>query len=54
MLLNIKNAGEYLGVSKSTLRRWEKENKIYSLKTIGGHRRYEIKDLEDFKNKMKK
>jgi len=45
MLLNIKKASELIDVSKSTLRRWEKNGKISSYKTIGGHRRYDINDL---------
>ena len=42
-MLNIKEASELLNVSKSTLRRWEKENKIKSYRTPGNHRRY-LKD----------
>lgn len=44
-MLSIKEASEFLGVSTDTLRRWEKANKIKSIRTTGGHRRYEKKDL---------
>ena len=40
-----------MGVSTDTLRRWEKEGKITSSRTEGGHRRYDLtsilKDKED-------
>ena len=44
-MLSIKEASELLGVTTTTLRNWEKEGKIYSIRTEGGHRRYEVKDL---------
>ncbi|WP_200796578.1 MerR family DNA-binding transcriptional regulator, partial [Sporanaerobacter acetigenes] len=34
--LTIKEASEYLGVAKSTLRRWEYEGKIKPERTAGG------------------
>ena len=45
-LLNIKEASEYLHVSQNTLRNWERQGKILSLKTAGGHRRYTINELD--------
>ena len=42
MLYNINQTAKLLCVSQSTLRRWEKEGKIMSEKTSGGHRRYDI------------
>ena len=42
----IGEAAKYLGVSKDTLRRWEKRGKIKSYRTPGGQRRYTIYDLE--------
>ena len=39
-MLTINEASNLLGVSISTLRRWEKSGKIKSERTIGGHRRY--------------
>lgn len=44
-MFSIKEASEFLGVSTDTLRRWEKAGKIKSIRTNGGHRRYEKKDL---------
>lgn len=43
--LSIGEAAEVLGVSVDTLRRWEKEGKIQSERTDGGHRRYRSADL---------
>jgi|ERR1035437_313295 excisionase family DNA binding protein len=47
-LLNLKETMEYLNVSKSSLHRWDKSNKLNSIKTIGGHRRYKLSDLKSF------
>lgn len=44
-MLSITEASELLGVTPKTLREWEKEGKISSIRTEGGHRRYEVKDL---------
>ena len=49
--LSTSEAPYLLGVSTDTLRRWEKEGKITSSRTEGGHRRYDLtsilKDRED-------
>jgi excisionase family DNA binding protein len=42
----IGEAAKYLGVSRDTLRRWEKRGKIKSYRTPGGRRRYTMYDLE--------
>jgi len=43
MLVKIGIAVEMKGVSPSTLRRWEKEEKTRPVgRTIGGHRRYKL------------
>lgn len=47
-LLNLKETMTYLNVSKSTLHRWDKADKLKPIKTIGGHRRYKLSDLEKF------
>jgi putative resolvase len=53
-MFSIKEAADSLGVSVSTLRRWEKEWKITSTKTSGGHRRYTIEDLSSSKRSKSK
>jgi excisionase family DNA binding protein len=52
-LLSIGEAAAVKGVSIDTLRRWEKESKIQSVRTEGGHRRYDIDTLIDFKENRK-
>ena len=47
-LLNIKEAALYLNVSLETLRNWDKIGKLPSIKTIGGHRRYQKEVLNEF------
>ncbi len=44
-LLTIKQAAEELGVSIKTIRRWEKQGKIESIRTSGGHRRFKLKQV---------
>ncbi|GBF82775.1 IS607 family transposase [Aphanothece sacrum] len=41
-----KEACEYLGVSISTLRRWDSEGKIRSIRTPGGQRRFCVHEYE--------
>ena len=48
-MLSIKEASEFLGISIDTLRRWERAGKITSMRTQGGHRRYDKKELIKFK-----
>ena len=45
-LVTIGKASELLGVSISTLRRWEMDGKIKAERTEGKHRRYDIKKLK--------
>ncbi len=47
-LLSIKEAALYLNVSLETLRNWDKTGKLPSIKTIGGHRRYQKEVLDEF------
>lgn len=44
-LINIENAAEMLGVSKDTLRNWDKNGKLKSQRTEGNHRRYRLGDI---------
>jgi len=52
-LLKIGKAAEYLQVSEDTLRLWDKTGKLKPIKTAGGHRRYSIKQLDEFRGKTK-
>lgn len=44
-LITIREASDLLGVSTKTLRRWEQQGKIASIRTPGGHRRFRQEDL---------
>ena len=44
-LVSISKAAKILGVSEITLRRWDCEGKLPSIKTEGGHRRYDVSKL---------
>lgn len=46
MLVDITEAAKILGVSTSTLRRWERSGFIKPQRTEGGHRRYSTDDLQ--------
>ncbi|NMB57232.1 MerR family DNA-binding transcriptional regulator, partial [Candidatus Beckwithbacteria bacterium] len=49
-LFTISEAAKFLGVSTDTLRRWEKNSKIKTQRTLGNARRYRIEDLQELKN----
>lgn len=49
---SIQKAAEILGVSISTIRRWEKEGKLTCERTKGNHRRYTIEDLYEAKQDL--
>lgn len=51
MKIRIDEAAQILGVSKDTLRRWEKEGKIKASRTINGHRRYDKGELTGLKKR---
>jgi excisionase family DNA binding protein len=42
-------AASMLGISTETLRNWERAGKIKAVKTLGGHHRYNIHDIEKIK-----
>ena len=42
----ISEAAQALGVSVTTLRRWEKEGKITPDRTYAGHRRYDLSKIK--------
>ena len=45
-LVTIGKAAKILGVSKMTLRRWDEEGRLVSIRTEGGHRRYDISKIK--------
>ena len=49
-MLKISQAAKILGISKDTLRRWEKAGKITSNRTPSGYRVYNVSSLEKIKN----
>ncbi|MGL6343751.1 MAG: IS607 family transposase [Waterburya sp.] len=48
-LISIGELAELKAVSVDTIRRWEKEGKIKSVRTDGGHRRYRLADFVESK-----
>jgi putative resolvase len=48
--LSIREAAKIMGVTNKTLRLWEVNGKIKSVRTPGGHRRYDLSDLLKGKN----
>jgi len=48
-LISIGEVAELKCVSVDTVRRWEREGKIQSVRTEGGHRRYKLSDFVDQK-----
>jgi excisionase family DNA binding protein len=49
-LVSIGEIAELKAVSVDTVRRWEKEGKITSVRTDGGHRRYRLSDFVEQKS----
>jgi len=47
-LISLKEAAEILSVSTKTLRRWDSEGVLKSIKTSGGHRRYNQDDIDKY------
>ena len=47
--LTVGEAAEFLGVSEPALRKWTDAGCIPSFRTMGGHRRYHLEGLEDFR-----
>jgi excisionase family DNA binding protein len=47
-LLTAREASAYLGVSLNTLNRIEKRGLILPFRTPGGHRRYDVRMLDDY------
>ena len=55
MYISVGQAAEVIGVSISTLRRWEDEESFKpDFRTKGGHRRYDLSRIEqEFLNKCR-
>ena len=47
-LLSIQQVSLTLGVTKKTLRIWDNEGKLISVKTVGGHRKYREEDINNY------
>ena len=48
MYVSVGQAAKLIGVSSSTLRRWEREKRLSSCsRTLGGHRRYLLSALKE-------
>jgi excisionase family DNA binding protein len=47
-ILNSRQAADYLGISINTLYRIEKKGGLQPFRTPGGHRRYDLKMLDDY------
>lgn len=45
-MVGIGEASDLLGVTKGTLREWDREGKLVPIKTAGNHRRYKMSDIE--------
>lgn len=52
-LLSIQKVSELLGVTKKTLRIWDNEGKLPSIRTVGGHRKYNEDDILRFMGEQK-
>lgn len=50
--IGIKEAAALTGLSAPTLRRYERRGWIHSVRTPGGHRRYERRDLIAFMEEL--
>src|SRR3989304_4987604 len=46
---SIQEAAGFLNVSPQTMRRWEREGKLTSARTPGGHRLFTTKDIQNIK-----
>ena len=47
-MLTIGEVAAFLGVSRTSLRRWDKLGIVKAFRTPGGHRRYQLSDLNQF------
>ena len=52
MYVTQKEVCKILNVSPSTLRRWDKQNKIKTIRTPSNHRMYDLSSIKSLKNKV--
>jgi excisionase family DNA binding protein len=52
--LNSEEAAKILGVNVSSIKRWTDEGKLECIRTIGGHRKFQMDHLGNFLEKNKK
>ena len=53
-MLSIHTVSKMIGVTVKTLKIWDNENKLKSsFRTVGGHRRYKLSDIEEFIGQLK-
>ena len=45
-LIDITTVAKMLGITTATLRNWDRKGQLKSLRTVGGHRRYRLSDIE--------
>ena len=53
-LLSLQRTSEIIGVTKKTLRIWDNDGKLTSVKTVGGHRRYREEDVNRYVGEITK
>jgi excisionase family DNA binding protein len=51
-LVGIAKAAELLGVHPNTLRKWADEGLVQHIRLPSGYRRFDIQDLEEFKESL--
>lgn len=49
-IVSIKEASKTLGITPKTLRKWELDGKVTSIRTEGNHRRYDLSKLLNIKS----
>jgi excisionase family DNA binding protein len=49
--LGVGRAAQYLGVSEPTLRKWTDTGQLSAFRTPGGHRRYQLRELDLFRER---
>ena len=53
-LLNSEEAAHVLGVNVSSIKRWTAEGKLECIRTIGGHRKFQMEHLANFVSRNRK